>query len=119
MGLKLDNQSSIGQALRKSSGKPGAGAHNPDYKVQKKSMPAFSMIARAPGEKKMNVPGPGTYEGGSPHKQRAPTYAFGTSAQREKVKETLSPGPGGYSVPSNMANLPQYTGARSKDFAYV
>ena len=49
-------------------------------------MPAFSMVARAPAEKRMNVPGPGTYEDGSPHKQRAPTYAFGTQAQREPVK---------------------------------
>ena len=82
-------------------------------------MPAFSMISRPPGERHMQVPGPGNYNPKSPEKNRGPTYAFGTSPQREPTKQSVAPGPGVYSVPSNIGNLPGYTGARSKDFAYV
>ena len=82
-------------------------------------MPAFSMISRPPGEKMKEVPGPGAYESMSPEKNRAPTYGFGTASQREPTKASIAPGPGGYSVPVSIGNLPQYTGARSKDYAYV
>ena len=84
----------------KSAGKPGPGGHDPDYKVGKKAFPAFTMISRPPGLKKMEIPGPGTYESKSPEKNRGPTYAFGTATQREPTKQTCAPGPGGYSVPS-------------------
>ena len=65
------------------------------------------------------MPGPGAYDSKSPDKNRAPTYAFGTASQREPTKPSVAPGPGGYSVPASIGNLPGYTGARSKDFAYV
>ena len=119
MRLKLDNQSSIGQSLMKNKGKPGPGGHDPDYKCAKKAFPAFSMISRPPGERKMVVPGPGTYDSKVPSKQRGPTYAFGTSSQREILKDKGTPGPGGYSVPSSIGMLPEYTGARSKNYAYI
>lgn len=48
MGLKLDNQSSIGQYRMTQKGKPGPGAHEPNYKAAKKALPAFSMISRHP-----------------------------------------------------------------------
>ena len=54
--------------MRKSHGKPGAGAHEPDYKVTKKAMPAFSMVSRPNAEKKMVVPGPGAYDSQVPAK---------------------------------------------------
>lgn len=46
MGLKLDNMSSIGTVTRRTMFNPGAGNYDPDYKVSKRKMPAFTMVAR-------------------------------------------------------------------------
>ena len=65
------------------------------------------------------VPGPGAYESSSsPNKKAAPSYGFGTGQQRGKLAASIAPGPGVYSVPCSIGNLPGYTGARSK-MAYV
>ena len=61
MGLKLDNQSSIGVEQRKTAGNPGAGNYNPDYSATKQKLPAFSMQSRHSDSKRMKVPGPGAY----------------------------------------------------------
>ena len=118
MGLKLDNQSLIGQNLRKTAVNPGSGNYNPDYLPTKKKMPAFSMKGRYRDAEGSKVPGPGAYSSqGSPNKKAAPAFGFGT-AQRSKVTNSKVPGPGVYSVPCSIGNLPNYTGARSK-MAYV
>lgn len=68
----------------------------------------------------MQVPGPGAYTiGASPAKQNAPSCRFGSASQREPLKPSCAPGPGNYHIPATMANLPGYTGASSKQFAYV
>ena len=65
------------------------------------------------------VPGPGAYESAtSPNKKAAPSYGFGTQNQRQKLHGSVAPGPGNYSIPTSIGNLPYYTGARSK-MAYV
>jgi len=38
----------------------------------------------------------------------APKFGFGTIAQRDPIKKTLSPGPGGYHIPCTIAELPAY-----------
>ena len=80
MGMKLENQSSIGTHQRKTFGNPGAAKYHPDYTVTKKKLPAFSMLARHSDAKKMMVPGPGTY--GASYASRvkaAPKFSFGSS----------------------------------------
>ena len=79
MALKLDNQSLIGQNIRKTSANPGAGNYHPDFLPTKKAMPAFSMTGRHNDAKQSKVPGPGAYTTqGSPNKKAAPSYGFGT-----------------------------------------
>lgn len=120
MGLKLDNMSSIGTVTRRTMFNPGAGNYDPDYRVSKKKMPAFSMVARHDDSKRFNTPGPGKYENNkSPEKKDAPKFSFGKEAQRGKLAVTNAPGMGIYKIPCQIANLPSYTGARSKDFAFV
>ena len=119
MGLKLDNQSAVGQHIRKTLGNPGAGNYKPDYLTTKKAMPAFSMKGRYKNAIPSKVPGPGAYTStSSPNKKAAPSYGFGTQAQRGKLQTSVAPGPGIYSLPCSIGNLPSYTGARSK-MAYV
>ena len=118
MGLKLENQSLIGQNVRKTAGNPGAGNYNPDYKPTKKMMPAFSMKGRHKNAAAARVPGPGAYNSFSSPKKAAPSYGFGTASQRGKLATSVAPGPGIYSVPCSIGNLPNYTGARS-NMAYV
>jgi len=56
----------------------------------------------------MEVPGPGAYDSKAQAKSRGPTYAFGTASQREPLKETGTPGPGGYAITSTIGSLPPY-----------
>lgn len=87
MGLKLDNQSLIGTSVRKTANNPGAANYHPDFNPTKKKLPAFSMKGRHKNAGVPKVPGPGTYESiGSPNKKAAPSYGFGSSAQRVKIK---------------------------------
>ena len=80
MGLKLDNQSSIGTTIRKTAGNPGASNYNPDFRPTKKQLPSFSMKGRHKNAEMLKVPGPGTYDSiGSPNKKAAPSYGFGTA----------------------------------------
>ena len=67
----------------------------------------------------MKVPGPGAYETKSPQKIRAASYVFGSSPQRNSVIVKRSPGPAAYHIPCSIAELPGYTGARSKDFSVI
>lgn len=115
MGLKLDNQSLIGSNVKKTAGNPGSGTYHPDYYPTKKKMPAFSMKGRHKNDAPSKVPGPGTYntQEGSPLKKSAPAFGFGTQDQRGKLATSFAPGPGMYSVPCSIGNLPTYTNARS------
>lgn len=79
MALKLENQSLIGQNIKKTSANPGAGNYDPNYKKLKKEMPAFSMKGRHKNADPSKVPGPGAYNSASsPNKKSAPSYGFGT-----------------------------------------
>lgn len=120
MGLKLDNQSLIGTKVRMTAMNPGSDNYNPDYTKTKKQLPAFSMKGRHKNADPSKVPGPGAYttQHGSPMKKAAPSYGFGTASQRGKLQTSVAPGPGVYSVPTSIGNLPNYTGARS-GMAYV
>jgi hypothetical protein len=71
-------------------------------------------------EKKIEKgPGPGSYNiKDSPLKQ-APSYGFGSSPQRDPISNNKVPGPGIYKIPCEITKMPDYTGARSKDFGYV
>ncbi len=54
------------------------------------------------------MPGPGTYQSSLVDKRAAPKYGFGSSAQREPIKKSASPGPGNYRIPCSIADVPVY-----------
>jgi hypothetical protein len=122
MGLKLENFSTIGQAVNKTRGNPGPGGYNADYTKAKKRMASYSMKARHPHLKGDDVPGPGQYtnpnDGNSPDRKRGATVKIGTGA-RTSDNRTLAPGPGTYHIPCEVANMPGHTNARSKIHPYI
>ena len=70
--------------------------------------------------KRLNVPGPGTYKSSLSDKKEAPKYGFGSSPQREPIKKTLSPGPGGYNIPCTIAEMPAYAmPGRDSKYQYI
>lgn len=95
MGLKLENKSMTASAKQLG---PGPGKYNPDFNSNVTKYPEFSMKGRYKEVRKLNVPGPGHYEKTFVVHQKSPNYGFGSSPQREKMKPTLSPGPGAYKV---------------------
>mmetsp|Transcript_5502 Transcript_5502/g.9339 ORF Transcript_5502/g.9339 Transcript_5502/m.9339 type:complete len:344 (-) Transcript_5502:28-1059(-) len=118
MGLKLDNQSAIQTSAKKFV--PGPGNYNLDYNNTEKAMPKFSIKGRYKDQKKLQVPGPGTYQKSLVDKKAAPSFGFGRSPQREPVKQTLSPGPGGYKIPTMIADVPLYSMPnRKEEFKYI
>jgi len=83
-------------------------------------LPQFSIKGRYKDAKKLEVPGPGTYTKSLVDKQAAPSFGFGTSPQREPIKKTLSPGPGGYHIPCTIADVPAYAmPVRNENFKYI
>eukprot|EP00356_Strombidium_inclinatum_P017106 CAMPEP_0170483580 /NCGR_PEP_ID=MMETSP0208-20121228/3259_1 /TAXON_ID=197538 /ORGANISM="Strombidium inclinatum, Strain S3" /LENGTH=163 /DNA_ID=CAMNT_0010756693 /DNA_START=857 /DNA_END=1345 /DNA_ORIENTATION=- len=100
MGVKLESS----LANPKARLVPGPGNYEPDFRATQKAKPSFSMKGRYNEQKRLNVPGPGTYKKGLADKKQYPAFGFGSSPQREKVKQTLSPGPGGYKIPSMIAD---------------
>ena len=119
MGLKLEKHGS----LSVKSLVPGPGTYDGDYRAQVKSLPKYSMKGKYPDPKKLQVPGPGTYsdiKNKMVDKQSAPSYGFGSSPQREKVRPTLSPGPGGYNIPCTIAEMPAYAmPGRDETYKYI
>ena len=111
MGLKLEK----GGAMGVKSVSPGPGTYNGNYRVQAASDPTYTLKGRYPAMKRLNVPGPGTYEKKLIDKKSAPSFGFGSSPQREGIRKTLSPGPGGYRIPSTIGALQPYTNAVPKD----
>ena len=70
--------------------------------------------------KRLMVPGPGTYINSLHDKKSAPSYGFGTSPQRDPIKKTLSPGPGGYNIPCTIAEMPAYAmPGRDEKYKYI
>jgi hypothetical protein len=63
--------------------------------------------------KGLDVPGPGTYTKNMTDRRTAPSFGFGSSAQREPIRKTLSPGPGGYKIPCTISQMPAHCNARS------
>jgi len=80
----------------------------------KNAAPTYSLRSRYEIESKKKVPGPGAYEPISPPRKRAASHVFGSASQREAIKNQRSPGPGNYSIPCSIGNLPGYTNARPK-----
>lgn len=105
MGLKLENQS----AIRNSGGNlPGPGNYEPVFKSVIKSLPSYSLKGRYSEHKKLDVPGPGTYNQSFNDKSSAPKYGFGSSPQRESTKKTESQGPGAYKIPVKVGIVENY-----------
>ena len=61
MGLKLTTGAAIGSDQKQQKQMPGPGNYDPNYKVGTNTMPSFSMKGRYSEQKKLAVPGPGTY----------------------------------------------------------
>ena len=61
MGIKLTNGAAIGGVHEKQKNTPGPSNYQPNFNVANKSMPSFSMKGRYAAQKKLDVPGPGTY----------------------------------------------------------
>ena len=79
MGLKLDNMSSIGQAVNQKRGNPGP-HYDPNLNAVKKKLPAFTMAVRTTTQNKKVVPAPGAYNTISYSKKKAPAFSFGSAA---------------------------------------
>ena len=60
----------------------------------------------------MQAPSPGTYSYGFSDKESAPKFGFGTAPQRMALGKHDSPGPGGYKVPTKIANRAQYVNTK-------
>lgn len=92
---------------------PAPGTYTPNETVTRRAGPMISMGARTVTEtKKMAIPGPGTYVS-SLEKVRlaAPSFGFGSSKRPDisgKKGKFMTPGPGSYTVPSTIADVPAY-----------
>jgi hypothetical protein len=115
MAGKLDCTSNIGTTERQSRGIPGPGSYQPNHKIAQKSDGAFTIKARYEVKEKEVSPGPGAY---APASESKHGYSFGSSRRAHKDLSG-SPGPGTYHIPCEITNMPSYTAARSKDFAYI
>jgi len=80
MGLKLDNQSSIGIEQKKVQGNPGAGTYNPDFKKIANFHGAYSMVSRPKFKDEEKAPGPGAYAPISAQKKERPAFIFGSAS---------------------------------------
>lgn len=120
MGSKCERQSALAIEAKKTVANPGPGTYAPQFYKTVHKEGSYSIKGRHPIKDTSFAPGPGAYQANdSPAKTRAPNVRFGSAAQREPLKPSVAPGPGNYHIPSTMANLPAYTGARSKDFAHI
>ncbi len=72
MGLKLSNSCAIGADNEKQKHLPGPGAYQPKFATTQKQKPLFSMKGRYKPQKKLDVPGPGTYDKSMMDKKSAP-----------------------------------------------
>jgi hypothetical protein len=95
---------------------PGPGAYEPKHNavVDKTPSPGIGYGDRNSLQTKTttNVPGPGAYVS-TDMKASAPKFGFGTS-QRVTQKANPNPGPGNYSLPPTLPELPSYEKSKSK-----
>ena len=78
------------------------------------------MKGRQNALKPRDMPGPGSYHSNLSDKKAAPKIGFGSSPQREPLKSTLGPGPGGYQIPYTVASTPSYSLPNKKEeYKYV
>ena len=117
MGLKLDENSLIEQERRCQRGKPGPGTYNPDFSKLVHSSGGFSLKGKSNLKEENRAPGPGAYK--SQDASLKQSFKFPSSPQREPVEFNGQPGPGNYNIPCEIGNMPQYTMARPKEFAYI
>ena len=82
MGAKLGS-SFVNAGVK---GSPGPGGYDPDFKVTSNKKPTYTIKGRYSEAKRLNVPGPGTYQKSLVDKKSAPSFGFGTSSQREPIK---------------------------------
>ena len=114
MGAKLGSSFITGN-----KNTPGPGGYDPDFNATSNKKPKYTIKGRYSEAKRLNVPGPGTYQKTLVDKKSAPSFGFGTSSQREPIKQTLSPGPGGYKIPVMIADVPAYAmPSRKEDYKY-
>ena len=116
MGLKLEETGALNP---KKKVVPPVGAYEPNYRKQVASDPSYSMKGRHTDLKRLNVPGPGTYNKPLVDKSKAPQYGFGTGAQTDMKINTLSPGPGAYKIPSTISDLPSYAMPGNNEYRFV
>ena len=120
MGSKCEGQSYVATEQKKTIANPGPGSYAPQFYKTIHQNGSYSIKGRYTLRQALQVPGPGAYTiDASPGKQSTPSVHFGSASQREPLKPSCAPGPGSYHIPSSMANLPGYTGAGSKQFAYI
>lgn len=120
MYTKLFDTSYIGTAFRHSRGKPGPGTYQPDFAKTVKSNGSFSFRSKLIGKDDNGCPGPGTYKAGNASDvKQPPSFRFGSGPMRDPLPKNGPPGPGNYSIPCEIGNMPQYTMARPKEFGYI
>lgn len=99
---------------------PGPGDYKPSFSQSEKSLPKYSLKGRLDTKKHDEMPGPGSYQSTLSDKKAAPKIGFGSSPQREPLKSTLGPGPGGYHIPYMVASVPSYSlPNKEEDLKYV
>lgn len=120
MYTKLFDTSYIGTAFRYAKGKPGPGTYKPDFSRTVKSGGSFSFRGKLETNYDNKCPGPGSYNAKAGAEQKSVrSISFGCGPQREPLPKDNAPGPGNYHVPCEIGNMPQYTMARPKEFAYI
>ena len=113
MGLKLEKTGALDPGKKKFF--PGPGSYKLSYTQSEKSLPKYSLKGRLVALKPQEMPGPGSYQSTLSDKKAAPKIGFGSSPQREPLKSTLGPGPGGYSIPYMVASVPTYSLPNKKE----
>ena len=118
MGVKLDRQGALGAPGGQHV--PGPGNYDPDYKSVQPTLPKFSIKGRYPDARRMEVPGPGTYQKGFGDKLASPSFGFGRGPQRTPLVRSGVPGPGAYRVPVSIGNVLSYAlPVKDEQFKYV
>lgn len=108
MYTKLFDTSYIGTEFRKTRGKPGPGTYQPDFSKTVKNNGSFSMRSKFVGKDDNGAPGPGAYKSGNGASdvKQPPSFRFGSGPMRDPLPKNQPPGPGNYSIPCEIGNMP-------------
>jgi len=108
MGIKKEDQS-----LMYAKTIPGPGAYNPSVRFVKDSQPSFGIGSGKRDDlyRSGMAPGPGQYDVRGRH--GGPHWGFGSS-KRDDLKRSEHPGPGAYTLPPKIADVPKYAMGSSK-----